>query len=310
MIVSRQSAIHMWAHGLRKTASSSGNSKTDAKSNEITAIPELLQVLWYIRMYYHYWRNGCQKNIAEIIIKKEADYVFALKANHENLFKEVTLLLPRLNRITSKMLLSITMRPLPKDHGRLEIRRYWVMNNLSEFKHIAAWKNIRLIGMVESERTVRGKTRSSEDTIFPVSKRNASFLLKLSVYIGVSRILSTGSWIWPFEKMNPRVRKRTWPENLAILRHIALNLLRDDSTRLGIKKQAYWERAVSTEYLTTAVGLNGKFNASCPVAQAGAQPAEQGILVHAREAGNFAVERRCGVSILFMRLYLHILERV
>ena len=171
-----QSALHLvsaWASENRLVL---GQLKTDAKSNEITAIPELLQVLDISGCIITIDAMGCQKNIAEIIIKKEADYVFALKANQENLFKEVIAAFAKAESHNFQDPAIDYSETITKDHGRLDIRRYWVMNNLSEFKHIAAWKNIRLIGMVESERTVRGKTKIRATILyFQSRKKRLSF---------------------------------------------------------------------------------------------------------------------------------------
>jgi predicted transposase YbfD/YdcC len=121
---------------------------------------------------------GCQKNIAEMIIKKEADYVLALKANQENLFKEVTAAFAKAESHSFQDPAIDYYETITKDHGRLDLRRYWVMNNLSEFKHIAAWKNLRLIGMVESERTVRGKTKIERRYYISSLEKNASLFAK------------------------------------------------------------------------------------------------------------------------------------
>ena len=248
-----QSAIHLvsaWASENRLVL---GQLKTDAKSNEITAIPELLQVLDISGCIITIDAMGCQKNIAEIIIKKEADYVLALKANQENLFKEVTAAFAKAESHNFQDAAIDYYETITKDHGRLEIRRYWVMNNLSEFKHLAAWKNLRLIGMVESERTVRGKTKIERRYYISSLEKNASLFAKaVRLHWGIENSVH---WVldMAFREDESRVCKGHGPENLAVLRHIALNLLRDDPTLLGIKNKrlkAGW----STEYLTHLLG--------------------------------------------------------
>lgn len=245
----RQSAIHMvsaWASENRLVL---GQLKTEAKSNEITAIPELLQVLDISGCIITIDAMGCQKNIAEIIIKKEADYVFALKANQENLFKEVTAAFAKAESHSFQDPAIDYHETITKDHGRLDIRRYWIMNDLSEFKHLAAWKNIRLIGMVESERTVRGKTKIERRYYISSLEKDASLFAKaVRLHWGIENSVH---WVLDmvFREDESRVRKGHGPENLAVLRHIALNLLHDDSTPLGIKNKrlkAGW----NTDYLT------------------------------------------------------------
>lgn len=119
-----KSAIHMvsaWASEHRLVL---GQLKTEAKSNEITAIPELLQVLDISGCIITIDAMGCQKNIAATIIQKQANYVLALKANHENLFKEVTTFFAQSESKNFQDSAIEYHETITKDHGRLEIRRY------------------------------------------------------------------------------------------------------------------------------------------------------------------------------------------
>ena len=244
-----RSAIHMVSAWASDNALILGQRKTDAKSNEITAIPALLQVLDLSGCIVTIDAMGCQKNIAELIINQQADYVLTLKANHGHLFQEVQnfFLDAETNHFQNAAIRYVETQT--NSHGRLEVRRYWITDEISELPSTAPWKNLSLIGLVESERTVGGKTTIEQRFVISSLEKDVTLFAKAvrqhwGIENSVHWVLDIG-----FREDESRIRTGHAPENMAVLRHIALNVLRNDDTRLGIKNKrlkAGWD----TDYLT------------------------------------------------------------
>ena len=232
-----KSAIHMVSAWASENALVLGQLKTDAKSNEITAIPQLIELLDLSGCIVTIDAMGCQKDIAGLIVDKQADYVLSLKENHGNLFDEVQqFFLKKLADNFEKSSLSYCQTST-KNHGRFEVRRYWVTDQISELKHTAPWKNLNLIGMVESQRTVRGETVIERRFFISSLQNNVQLFAKAvrqhwGIENSVHWTLDIG-----FREDESRIRTGHAPENMAVLRHIALNLLRSDETPLGIKNK-------------------------------------------------------------------------
>jgi predicted transposase YbfD/YdcC len=245
-----KSALHMVSAWASENALVLGQRKTDSKSNEITAIPELIQLLDISGCVVTVDAMGCQKNIAELIIKKQADYVLTLKENQGNLFDEVQnfFLEAEANHFQDPSICYYETQT--KNHGRFEVRRSWITDEISELQYTTPWKNLRLIGMVESERTVAGKTtKERRFFISSLEKDVALFAKAVRQHWGIENSVH---WVLDigFREDESRIRTGHAPENMAVLRHIALNLLRSDDTPLGIKNKRL-KAALNTEYLTS-----------------------------------------------------------
>jgi predicted transposase YbfD/YdcC len=150
--------IHMVSAWVLENRMVLGQIKTEEKSNEITAIPELLKVLELEGCIVTIDAMGCQKTIAKTITDKKADYVLGLKGNQGNLHADVDLFFKDCLTSGFEGVPYDYCETVDGDHGRIETRRYWATSDIEWLSDKALWKNLRTIIMVERERLVDGKT--------------------------------------------------------------------------------------------------------------------------------------------------------
>jgi predicted transposase YbfD/YdcC len=227
-----QAAIDMvsaWASANRVVL---GQVKVDDKSNEITAIPQLLRALEVSGCIVTIDALGCQTEIAEIIVEQGADYVLALKDNQGQLFEAVHLLFDDLEQSDYRAYRFDYEKTVNKDHGRLEIRECWTISDpdlLCHLRGFSRWKKLQTISRIRSQRWV-GEDKSCEDRYHIASITGAKRVLAaVRSHWGIENELHWTLDI-AFDEDRCRVRKDHGPENLAVLRHIALNLLKQEKT--------------------------------------------------------------------------------
>jgi predicted transposase YbfD/YdcC len=213
-----------------------GQVKTREKSNEITAIPELLQILELEGCIVTIDAMGCQKEIVKTIIDKGADYVLGLKGNQGTLHDDVQLYFEDCIATGFKDTAHKYHETIDGDHGRVETRRYWTASDIDWLPDKALWKNLSTIVMVQRERYVDGNT-SLETSYYVSSMENNAESIAQAVrgHWGIENSLH---WVLDiaFREDESRIRKDHAPANFAIIRHMALNLLRKEtSLRRGIK---------------------------------------------------------------------------
>lgn len=222
-----------------------GQVKTEDKSNEITAIPELLKVLDIRGCIVTIDAMGCQKEIAEQIIDQGADYIFSLKGNQGNLHKEVGLLFEDAGKNDFKDLSHQTCTTVDGGHGRVETRCFTITDDVDWFEEKSKWKKLTTFGMVESIREMREETTREKRYFISSLPLNAErFAEAARCHWSVENDLHWGLDI-SFREDDCRVRKGHAPENLAILRRFALSLIKHDPLRkIGVKasrKAAGWD---------------------------------------------------------------------
>ena len=253
------SAIHIVSAWLSKTGISLGQVKVDDKSNEITAIPDLLDKLDIKHSIISIDAMGTQKKIAEKIIDNGGDYVLSLKENHPILYNEVESFFQTKLKTNFKGQPHKYVTTQDKGHGRLEIRDYWMVSNIDFLTQKDEWKGISSIGMVRSQITINNETTTSY-RYYISSLNNAPILFGNSVR-NHWNIETSCHWVLDvaFREDESRTRKGHSAENFASLRKIALNLLKNEkSITIGVKGKrlnAGWDE----NYLLKVLGVNTEY---------------------------------------------------
>jgi predicted transposase YbfD/YdcC len=261
-----QYIVSAWAEG---NGLALGQLKVADKSNEITAVPELLRVLELAGCIVTLDAMGCQKRIAKEIIEAEADYVLALKGNQEKVHEEVRSFLdatleekkrkrPTGAEVPKEAQNLKALETVEKDHGRMETRRYYQSDCLDWFADKEKWEGLQSVGMVESVREIKGKTTIERRyflSSLPLGVE--TFARAVRSHWGVENKLH---WVLDvcFREDQSRAREGHAAENLATLRRLALNLLKREKTKKrGIRGKmlnAGWDHP----YLLRLLGINPK----------------------------------------------------
>ncbi len=245
---SGKAAIHMvsaWASANRLVLA---QVKVDDKSNEITAIPELLRLLAINGCLVTIDTRGCQREIARQIVEQGGDDILALKENQETFDPDVVGMFADAHAKAIEDVVIDETRSVTKDHGRSESRRCRVITDpevLAWLQEGHQWPGVQAIGMVEAERRI-GEERSRESRYYLLSAH-----LTAKAFGEATRshggIENQVHWVLDgaFPEDQSRIRAGHAAENFAVLRHLALNLLRQQQAKRlsirGRRLKAAWD---------------------------------------------------------------------
>jgi predicted transposase YbfD/YdcC len=218
-----------------------GQVKVDSKSNEITAIPELLEALDIQGCTVTIDAMGCQTEIAEKILENGGDYLLALKENQPLLYVDVELLFDDLEASNMSVYEYQDGSSVDKDHGRFEVRQAWKIDDaeiLSALRNTEKWPQLTSVVKIQAQRHLRDRSSTQVRYFLTSSSASAKKLLEMTrAHWSIENSLH---WVldMAFREDESRLRKDNGAENFAIIRRIALNLLKQESTlKLGIKNK-------------------------------------------------------------------------
>jgi predicted transposase YbfD/YdcC len=251
-----KTAIHMVSAWVSANGLCFGQLATEAKSNEITAIPKLLEVLDLRGATVTIDAMGCQKEIARQIVEQSGDYVLALKNNQATLCEEVKLFLDENIAAPNPAFTLYSHEEVEGDHGRIETRRVWVTSDVAWYEDRGQWKGLRSFAAVECEREANGKTTLERRYFISSMDGTDAQAMAWAVrsHWGIENKLH---WVldMAFNEDQSRIRKGHGAENVSRLRRIALNLLKQEPTnKRGIKTKrlrAGWDE----QYLCQVLGI-------------------------------------------------------
>jgi predicted transposase YbfD/YdcC len=260
-----QKALHMVSAWAATQNIMLGQIKTEEKSNEIEAIPNLLNMIDVSGSIVTIDAMGCQRKIAKKIVDQKADYVLALKQNQESLYNDVVSIFEQGKEIQFKKMLNCRIVEKIHDHGRVETRRYTLISARDPLLFKLRWPGFNGIGMLEVTRTVNNEV-----------ERSVRYFLTSLAYENINEFAKAVRKHWnieinlhwsldvSFKEDLNRSRMGHSAENLSIVRRIALNLLKQEKTRkTGItcrRKRAGWDNSYLIKVLAADSNLSSKKN--------------------------------------------------
>lgn len=238
-----QRALHLVRAWATEQGLLLGQQKVDVKSNEITAIPEVLNLLALKGCIVTIDAMGCQTDIAEQIIRQGGDYVLSLKANQPRLYAHAVDWFEHARQTNFRFIEDHDYaKTVNKGHGRVEVRECWLMRDtpvLAEFRTSYGWTNLHTLILVRRQRNLNGQ-KTEEYSYYISSLRDdaATVLRAIRRHWAVE---NECHWVLDviFDEDRSRIRLGDSPENFSILRQLALTILKQDTSKGSLKGKRF-----------------------------------------------------------------------
>ena len=239
-----KSFVHMVSAWSKENHLVLGQVKVTEKSNEITAIPELLKVLFLKECIVTIDAMGCQRDIAEQIIEQEADYILAVKGNQGTLEENI--------KDTIRFVKPIdTNEDVDIGHGRIETRKCSVYNDFSHLENPEKWKSIKSIIKIDSTRHIKSTGKEENETRLYISSLDANAKLiseSIRSHWGIENSLH---WVLDvaFGEDKSMKRNEISVQNFSIINRIALNLVKNEKSKKRSVKGKRLDAGWNNDYL-------------------------------------------------------------
>jgi predicted transposase YbfD/YdcC len=238
-----QKALHLVRAWATEQGVLLGQQRVDAKTNEITAIPDVLAMLALKGCIVTIDAMGCQTDIAAQIRKQEADYVLALKENQKTLYQHTVDWFDFAERTDFRHLAAHDYaRTVNKAHGRVEVRECWLMTDMpliTEFREQLGWTGLRSLVKIRRTRTAQGV--SSVDTAYYITSLTHHADTVLTAVRRHWAVENECHWILDvvFDEDRSRIRLGESPENFSLIRQLALSILKQDKSNGSLNSKRF-----------------------------------------------------------------------
>lgn len=226
--------LHMLNAWSTKYGLSLGLLPVPEKSNEITAFPQLLDLLEVRKAIVTADALNCQKSIAEKIIEKKADYMLAIKGNQQSAFEEIKQFMDLFAASNEPGIVTTDGA-----HGRVEIRKYWQSTDIKWFEDKGLWKKLKSFCMVESIR--KDGDEREENRRYYISSLGDDIELASKAIRSHWQVENCLHWVLDvtFREDESRVRERNAAKNLGVLRSVCVNILKRNQQKISMSMKRY-----------------------------------------------------------------------